>query len=241
MTTKDKALKEYLKKLLGLSLNERNRDEWVHRQLAAIPAGALLLDAGCGTQRYRPFCAHLEYRAQDFGRYDGTGTGKGLQSGSWNYGKLDYEGNIWEINEKDAAFDAILCTEVLEHLPCPEHALREFDRLLKPGGILILSAPFCSIPHMQPYYFYSGFSQEFYHEFLGQFGFDPVEITVNGNAFDFCVQELLRLRDCMSLPVRALYTMAITPPLALLRLLSLKYGSAAHYLCFGLHVRAKKC
>lgn len=37
--------------------------------------------------------------------------------------------------------DLILCTEVLEHLPEPRHALAEMRRVLAPGGVLILTTP----------------------------------------------------------------------------------------------------
>jgi len=39
-------------------------------------------------------------------------------------------------------FDIIVCTEVLEHTLDPFSAVKEIYRLLKPGGILILSVPF---------------------------------------------------------------------------------------------------
>ena len=40
------------------------------------------------------------------------------------------------------SFDIILCTEVLEHTLQPFDAVKEMHRLLKPGGRLLLSAPF---------------------------------------------------------------------------------------------------
>ncbi len=39
------------------------------------------------------------------------------------------------------AFSTVLCTEVLEHLPNPELAVAEIERVLAPGGVLIGSVP----------------------------------------------------------------------------------------------------
>ena len=41
----------------------------------------------------------------------------------------------------EASFDLIVCTEVLEHIADSVSAIREMYRLLKPGGLLILSTP----------------------------------------------------------------------------------------------------
>ena len=41
----------------------------------------------------------------------------------------------------DAAFDTIVCIEVIEHLENPRAVFREFHRLLCPGGNLILTTP----------------------------------------------------------------------------------------------------
>src|SRR6202142_1561532 len=114
--------------------NQYERDDFVLTELKKIPANKLILDAGCGNQRYRQYCSHLSYRAQDFGQYstdskkmigrDGVGGEEGYQ-----YGALDYVGNIWDIKEQDDTFDAILCTEVFEHIPYPIETMREFGRL----------------------------------------------------------------------------------------------------------------
>ncbi|MFH1599666.1 MAG: bifunctional 2-polyprenyl-6-hydroxyphenol methylase/3-demethylubiquinol 3-O-methyltransferase UbiG [Pseudomonadota bacterium] len=42
-------------------------------------------------------------------------------------------------DEAPASFDAITCMEMLEHVPDPGSVLRACDRLLKPGGVLLLS------------------------------------------------------------------------------------------------------
>jgi SAM-dependent methyltransferase len=42
---------------------------------------------------------------------------------------------------EDRSFDVITCVSVLEHLTRPEEALREFRRLLAPGGVLLVNVP----------------------------------------------------------------------------------------------------
>jgi SAM-dependent methyltransferase len=42
---------------------------------------------------------------------------------------------------EDAAFDGIVCGEVLEHLDEDRAAVREFARVLRPGGIVLASVP----------------------------------------------------------------------------------------------------
>jgi SAM-dependent methyltransferase len=42
---------------------------------------------------------------------------------------------------EDGSFQAVVCVEGLEHTENPHHAVREFARLLKPGGTLIVSTP----------------------------------------------------------------------------------------------------
>lgn len=51
-------------------------------------------------------------------------------------------GDVTHLDHPADTFDAILSFEVLEHVPNYEAALSEFSRTLKPGGYLILTAPF---------------------------------------------------------------------------------------------------
>ena len=49
-------------------------------------------------------------------------------------------GNLLQMPFADNAFDCITCGWVLEHLPEPDPGLREFGRVLRPGGTLLLLA-----------------------------------------------------------------------------------------------------
>jgi SAM-dependent methyltransferase len=48
-------------------------------------------------------------------------------------------------------FDAIVCTEVLEHLPEPRRAIDEMFRVLRPGGSLLLTTRFLFPIHDAPH------------------------------------------------------------------------------------------
>lgn len=173
--------------------NQEAREAWLKERLSVVPSGSKILDAGAGTTRYRKFCEHLEYVSQDFGQYDGTGDGAGLQTGSFDQSKLDIVSDILDIPVDTDSFDAVMCIEVLEHVPAPVEALRELSRVLKPGGTLLVTAPVCSLTHYAPYFFQTGYSKYFYEHWLGEFNFKIEEITPNGSYFSWLAQELRRL------------------------------------------------
>lgn len=173
--------------------NKATRDAWLKDTLQKIPAGSRILDAGGGELQYKPLCKHLNYVSQDFAQYDGEGDGKGLQTGAWDQTRLDIISDITAIPEPDESFDAIMCIEVFEHLPEPIKAIKEFSRLLRPGGHLIITAPFCSLTHFAPYHFYTGFNRYFYQEHLSRNGFEIVDLVENGNYFEYLGQEVRRI------------------------------------------------
>ena len=222
--------------------NESDRAAWVEKALQRVPAGSRILDAGAGEQRYRRFCSHLEYLAQDFARYDGTGDGRGLQTGVWDQRRLDIVSDIEAVPEPDTSFDAILCTEVFEHLPDPLAALREFARLLRRGGQLILTAPFCSLTHFAPYHYVTGFNRYFYETHLPAHGFEIVELSVTGNYFEYLAQEIRRLPEVAGRyaggPPGRLAAAAARVLLATLERCSRKDAGSAELLHYGCHVRA---
>jgi len=178
------------------NIDEINRTAWLEKILTSMPKGLKILDAGAGELRNKKFCTHLEYVPQDFCQYEGAtekSPKEGFQNKSWNTDSIDIVSDIVNIPAPDSEFDVVLCSEVLEHVPDQVKALDEFSRLLKPGGYLILTAPFASLVHMAPFHFCTGFSKYWYQYHLTLRGIKINTLVENGDWFDFSRQELIRL------------------------------------------------
>jgi SAM-dependent methyltransferase len=106
-----------------------------------LPSGGTVVDIGCGgamvADRLRDL--KLTYIGLDFGghhiaeaaRRHGTGTG-GLRT-RW------VRGSATEMPMRDGIADVVVWTEVIEHLVRPELAVWEVARILKPGGVLVMT------------------------------------------------------------------------------------------------------
>lgn len=224
--------------------NDAVREAWLEKNLKSLRAGSRILDAGAGELRYKRYCAHLDYVSQDFAQYDGTGDASGLQEGAWDQTKLDIVSDITAIPEPDDSFDAILCVEVFEHLPNPVLALQEFFRLLRPGGQLIMTAPFCSLTHFAPFHYYSGFNRYFYETHLPRLGFEILDIKHNGNFFEYLAQEVRRIKFVAArysgIKINFFVKVFLQLFLLMLSRYSKKDRGSEEILNFGYHVRAIK-
>jgi len=161
------------------AFNAHDRDAWVARNAALIAPGSRVLDVGAGAAQYRPLFAHCEYKTQDSGRLT-------VAQAGWagaGYGDIDYVSDISAIPVPDGSFDAVLCTEVLEHVPEPIDAMREISRILRPRGRLLLTAPQRSGKHQAPQHYYGGFTPEWYRTILPRYGLTVDSIEPNGGFF----------------------------------------------------------
>ena len=129
-----------------------------------------LLDFGCGRKPYEDLFSVNEYIGLDREQ-----TGHDHQNS-----KVDvfYDGK--HIPLPDNTFDALFCSEVLEHVFDPDVILREINRVLKPEAMVLLTVPFCWNEHEVPYD-YARYSSFGVTHLLEKNGFKVLEVKKSGN------------------------------------------------------------
>jgi SAM-dependent methyltransferase len=122
-----------------------------------------VLDVGCGNKPYRAYVPAARYTGLDV---DNPFTRKVAAA------DVFYNGDTFPL--PSAAFDGVLCSQVLEHVFTPDRFLGEIHRVLRPGGTLVLTVPFLWDEHEQPHDFgrYSSFGLR---ALLERCGFEVVE------------------------------------------------------------------
>lgn len=106
----------------------------IYEALVYIPSNAIVCDIGCGDGKLL-FSIKNKIR-------EGIGIDKKIKEGKYDnllFIKQDIDGYKLEINSEYV--DVVLLLAVLEHLRNPKNTLKEIYRILKPGGILILTTP----------------------------------------------------------------------------------------------------
>ncbi len=101
-----------------------------------LPAGARVLDAGCGSGRTLQELA--DYGAEVHGIEldpEAAEVARARGDGEVRNGRLE------ELPYEDAWFDLITCLDVIEHTPDDRVALRELRRVCRAGGWLLVTVP----------------------------------------------------------------------------------------------------
>jgi SAM-dependent methyltransferase len=163
----------------------RKTADWVDLQYshlltqiaAAAPrATGRLLDVGCGDKPYeatfRPYVTEyigIEHESV-FATTNASTKGRSPD--------LYYDGK--RLPFEDASFDTVLSIQVIEHTPHPQTVVSEMARVLKPGGLLILSAPFSGRLHEEPYDFFR-YTPHGLRAMCGEAGLEVTEVHGQGN------------------------------------------------------------
>jgi len=135
-----------------------------------------VLDVGAGSSdRYGRFFDVQEYLKMD------------LQPGK----NIDVVGQAEHIPFEAGAFDSLVCTQVLGDIRNPSEALKEFYRVLKPGGMVLLTESFINEMHDEPRDFWR-FTRFGLEHLFQEVGFKIITIDQRGGFFTAGAQNNIR-------------------------------------------------
>lgn len=109
---------------------------WIREEAARMPAGARVLDVGCGVKPYYPWFAE---RASEYVGVDVV-----------ENPHADVRGSAEALPLPDGSFDVLLCLQVLEHANDPAQVVRELRRVAAPGGRVLASTHGVQVYHPSP-------------------------------------------------------------------------------------------
>lgn len=178
---------EGLNRLTSFDLNKNSRDFIVMKFLIddlkyviEKYASGRLLDVGCGN---KPYESLFKGKVSIY-------TGCDVVQSSLK--KVDVICDATELKFELENFDTVFTTQVIEHVNDPEKMLKEINRVLLPGGTLILSAPFCWELHEEPYDFYR-YSKYGLKAMLERNQFTVLDIRANGGKWAALFQLFLNI------------------------------------------------
>jgi SAM-dependent methyltransferase len=118
----------------------------VHKRMGSVAGRArgILVDVGCGS---RPYEAMFVDRVD---RYIGLD----LNPDRYGSGEIDVVSDSTALPVATDSVDTVLSNQVLEHLREPGIAVDEMARILKPGGVAIITAPHIWGVHEEPHDYY---------------------------------------------------------------------------------------
>ena len=132
-----------------------------------------VLDVGAGESPWRDLMPRATYVGLDTSRSDAFGMRRRPDLVYYDGGRLPFD---------DDEFDHLLCVEVLEHIAEPLAFLVDLERVLRPGGTLLLTVPWSARAHHIPNDYYR-FTRHALERLLTSAGFGHVSIEERGNDF----------------------------------------------------------
>ncbi len=123
-------------------------------------------DIGCGN---KPFGPILAGKVKDH-------IGVDIEDGFYDSHHIDLIGSAYHVPVEDGTGDAVISSQVIEHLDRPVDAIKETARVLKSGGVLLISFPFLCPIHAEPHD-YTRFTEYAMTKLLKDHGFEIVEMS----------------------------------------------------------------
>lgn len=117
----------------------KNFRRWMARNLAGLPPKSTILEVGCGDGSFTKELVKFspDVTAIDISESQIAENAKRFTGITFRQHDV---AETFPFNNN--AFDVIWCSEVLEHLFDPAFALREMNRIIKPGGKLLVTVPY---------------------------------------------------------------------------------------------------
>ncbi len=149
-------------------------DEFYFQHASDLPPGSAVLDLGgdrvgkrgrfnIDSYPYRVVYANLSYASSPHVQAD-----------------------VAQLPFLDGSFDAVICSEVLEHVPDPRPALSEAHRVLRSGGKLLACTPFLYRIHADPYDF-GRYTDHYWRNLLMGLGYCESKVERQGLFFSVMV------------------------------------------------------
>lgn len=143
-----------------------------------------LIDVGCGEMPLKKTAMGV---VEQYDTFDIEERVKGVS----------FVGSILDMNMiKNGSYDTVLCFSVLEHIRDPFRALDELARILKPGGVLIMTVPHLFRLHEEPhdYFRFTHYALQF---MLKERNFDIIQLDRCGTLLSFLAHQWSTVFVCL--------------------------------------------
>jgi SAM-dependent methyltransferase len=149
---------------------------FVRNAACSLPPGSRVADVGAGEAPYRELFVGHRYVTIDWAQ-----TMHELPEGP------DIVADATGIPVDDGAFDAVVLTQVLEHVPDPLAVLQELHRILVVRGRLFLTAPFVWEEHEVPHD-YARYTRYGLRTLAERAGFSEIDVSARNDCFTTLAQ-----------------------------------------------------
>jgi SAM-dependent methyltransferase len=198
---------------LGYSLRRHFVDQFHLRHVPSLSESSLVLDLGGNRGGKRGLFDIEQYGLRVI--YANLSTKK----------KPDVKAQAERLPFRGGSFDAVVCSELLEHVPSPPLVLAEIHRLLKEQGTLLICVPFLNRIHADPYD-YGRYTDYYWLEALDKSGFGDIRIEKQGLFWSVLVDMLRDLAYARALAWKdGVFLRMLSAALALGKRKALKWDS----------------